>query len=82
MTYLSPGMRFAYDVIRSNDVTYTYRKLSPSTRRALQVTTRDITPIYSHGLNAATVEALIRRRLVQLSPYSPGHGRVVDCADN
>lgn len=75
---LTPSMQTALTIIRHNEVTYTFRPLTRSTRRPLPVTSRDLTPVYSHGLNARTVEALFSRGLVTLSPHGVSHGRVVD----
>lgn len=74
---LSPAMRAALTTIRTGVVTYRFLPVKRSVRRPLPVTSRDLTPVYSHGLNAATVEALIRRGVVTLSAYSNDHGRTL-----
>lgn len=74
---LSSAMHDALTVIRTGKVTYRFRPLRRSTRRPLPITPLDLTPVYSHGLHAATVAALECRGLVRLSPYSPDHGCVL-----
>lgn len=81
MSQLTTPMQDAQRIIRHNEVTYTYRPMRRSVNKRLPVTARDLTPVYSHGLNARTVEALISRGLVTLSPRSPQHGRVLDTAE-
>lgn len=69
---LTQPMRDTLAVIRTHAVTYTFRPLRRSVNRPLPVTSRDLLPVYSDGLRARTVEALIRRGLVGL--YSRGTG--------
>jgi hypothetical protein len=73
----TPAMETAHAIIRVNNVTYLYRPLRSSVNRPRPITPRDLTPVYSHGLNARTVQALIDRGLVRLVPHSPERGRVI-----
>lgn len=76
MRKLSPAMEAARAIIREGGVTYHYRPMRRSVNRPQPVTSRDLTPVYSHGLNARTVQALIDRALVRHVPHDQNHGRV------
>lgn len=77
---LTPAMKTAVAVIHHNEVIYTYRPMPRSTRKPLPVTAADLTPVYSHGLNPRTVQALIDKGIVALSPLTPNGGRVIALA--
>lgn len=74
---LTPTMKTAVAIIHHNEVTYTYRPMPRSTRKPLPVTAADLTPVYSHGLNPRTVQALIDKGIVTLSALTPHNGRVL-----
>lgn len=74
---LSEAQQVALEAVRAGGVVYRYRPLTPSVRRPKRVTSKELTPVFSHGLRAGTVLALERRGLVRLVPVTPEHGRVV-----
>jgi hypothetical protein len=63
--------------VRNADVTYAYRPLATQKNTPKPITEKDLTPVYSHGLRAATVQALEDRGIVKLSPVDQDHGNVV-----
>lgn len=74
---LSAPMLDALELIRDGGVTYTYRPMTPEKNTPKPVTRTDLTPSYSHGLRANTVQALEDRGIVKLSPVDQNHGKVV-----
>lgn len=77
MTPLTAPMQAARQIIEHNEVVYAYRPLRRSVNKPLPISKADVTPHYSHGLNARTVEALISRGVVRLVAYTPTSGRVL-----
>lgn len=67
----------ALHIIRTQEVTYTYRPMRRVVNKPEPVTVRELTPVYSHGIKSMSVEALMRHGLVTLSPHSERHGRVL-----
>lgn len=79
---ITPAQAEALRIIRTETVFYEYRKLKPSVNRPVPVTSRDLTPKYSHGLNARTVEALITKNLVTMQARDERHGVIVPVTDD
>lgn len=78
MKEITPSMKDTRSVIQNNEVTYRYRPVRRSVNRPLPVTGRELSPVYSHGLHARSVQALIDRGLVKLSPIDQESGRVIE----
>lgn len=74
---LTPSQRKALRQIRDGGENYRYGPLTRSVNLPFPVTSKDLTPMFSGGLHAASVMALERRGLVKLVPTTPETGRVV-----
>jgi hypothetical protein len=74
---LTPSQRAALHLIRRGGVTYRYRPLTPALNRPQQLTSAEMTPVFSDGLRAVTVLALEQRSRVKLEALTPASGRVI-----
>jgi hypothetical protein len=74
---LTASQKVALATIQAGGVVYRYKPLTPALNRPQALTSREMTPVFSHGLRAVTVLSLERMGAVKLSPITPESGKVI-----